>query len=113
MLLSRSLLAVVLLSSLTTTYAADQTESRQLTRYSEIRIKAPVEMSYTVGPSASLQVTAAPEVLAQLTTTVSNGELTIDLKSGSDVRHAIHIVATGPALSGVSIDAPVISKPPA
>ncbi len=39
MLLSRSLLAVVLLSSLTTTYAADQTESRQLTRYSEIRIK--------------------------------------------------------------------------
>ncbi|KPC55012.1 GIN domain-containing protein [Amantichitinum ursilacus] len=104
MLPSRTLIAAALLSCLGSAYGADQTETRQLARFTEIRIKAPVDMTYTVGPTASLQVSASAEMLSQLVLSVSNGELTIDAKSGSDFHHGVRVVATGPLLTGVSID---------
>lgn len=80
-----------------------KTEERKLPSFSDIRIEAPVEMTYAVSATPSLRITAPENILPLVTTAVEGDALVIGTKNAISLDKPIRIAATGPSPEALGI----------
>lgn len=79
------------------------TESRDVTDFTSLRIDGEGDVTVTVGPEASLTITADTAVLAELRTRVEGGTLTLEGLAHSGRSYDIHYDITVPSLESLNL----------
>ena len=80
-----------------------KTESRTVSSFSKIELSGSPEVEVTVGPAASLSVTADDNILPLIETKVDGRTLDIDSKGSYNTSIGVKVKITAPTLEGVSI----------
>lgn len=80
-----------------------KTEVRSVPDYVGIKLDAPVELTYKVSRAKSLKITAADNILPLITTSVTGGYLTVELKKQAILTQPIQVEASGQNIEAIKI----------
>ena len=83
--------------------AADKSEARQPGRFSGIDLRAPVDVTFSIGANTSVTVSGPADILPLLLTTVKDNVLTIKLTDSVMLRKPVKVAITSPSLLAVSL----------
>ncbi len=78
-----------------------KTEKRPAATFTTVEVSSAVQMEITVGPAASLEVTADDNLLPHLVTQVTDGVLKVHLDTGVSTQLGVKVKATTPSLQAV------------
>ena len=76
-----------------------KTEERAVDAFSEILVEGPIELELTVGPTASVVVTADDNILPHVVTDVAGDRLRISVDASYSTSLGVKVKATTPALT--------------
>jgi hypothetical protein len=80
-----------------------KTESRAVAAFSKIDLSGSPDVEVTIGPAASVAVTADDNILPIIETKVEGDTLRIGSKGSYNTRLGVKLIITVPALDGVSV----------
>jgi hypothetical protein len=81
----------------------DNTEMRQVGRFSGIELGTEAEADFSIGPNPSIAISAPANVLPLVHTQVRDGVLTVWLENRVMISKPLKLVITGPSLQAISI----------
>lgn len=81
----------------------DKSEARQPGKFSGIDLRAPVDVTFSTGPSTAVTVSGPADLLPLVLTTVKDNVLTIELKDPLNLTKPVTVTITSPSLLAVSL----------
>jgi hypothetical protein len=81
----------------------DNTEIRQVGKFSGIELDTAADASFSIGPNSSIAISGPANILPLVHTEVRNGALTVWLEKWVVMSKPLKLVITGPSLQAVSV----------